>query len=112
MRRKRVSRDITLLLRSLVSLQDDDGGARTQAAVLVDEGDTAWLKGDTTKVGLEAVFLEVPPTVAQLANANEGTRLDAMSLAHTPGALVTKPLVGPIPGAIDGLLDPSDVAAV
>ena len=76
------------------------------------EGDTAWLEGDATKVGLEAIFLEVPPTVAQLANANEGTRLDAMSLAHTPGALVAKPLVGPIPGAIDGLLDPSDVAAV
>ena len=112
MRRKRVSRDITPLLRSLVSFQDDDGGARTQAAVLVDEGDMAWLEGDATEVGLETIFLEMSPTVAQLADANEGARLDAMSLAHTPGALVAEPLVGPIPGAIDGLLDPSDVAAV
>ncbi len=107
-----MDRDITPLLRSLVALKGDDGGAGAEAAILVDEGDAAWLKGDAANVGLEAVFLEVSSTVAQLANANEGTRLDAMSLAHTPGALVTKPLVGPIPGAIDGLLDPSDVAAV
>ena len=83
-----MDRDITPLLRSLVALKDDDGGAGAEAAILVGEGDAAWLEGDAADVGLEAIFLEMPAAVAELADADEGAGFNAMSLAHAPSALV------------------------
>src|SRR5712691_4580799 len=112
MRRKEVSRDITPLLTSLVAFEDDGGGARAKAAILMGDGDTAWLEGDAASVRLVAVLFEMPTAVAQLTDTEEGTGLDAMPLAHAPSALVAQPLVRPVPWTVDGLLDPSDVARI
>ncbi len=69
-------------------LQDNDGGIRAKAAILVDEGDVTWLEGDAAKMGLETVLLKVSTAIAQLADSDEGAGLDVVSLTHAPSALV------------------------
>src|SRR5712691_7604753 len=112
MREKEVGRDITPLLTSLVAFEDDDRGAGTKAAILMGEGDTTRLEGDTANVWLVAIFFEMPAAVAQLTDTEEGAELNAMPLAHAPSALVAQPLVRPVPWTVDGLLDPNDVARI
>ena len=107
-----MSCDITPLLWSLVPFEDDSGGAGAKAAILVTEGNAAWLEADTMEVGLVAVFLEMSAAVAQLTDPDEGTGLDTMSLAHAPSTLITQLLVGLVPGAVYSLLDPVDVTRI
>ena len=76
------------------------------------EGNTAWFEANTAEVGLVTVFLEMSATVAQLTDPDEGTGLDAMSLAHAPGTLIAQLLVGPVPGAVYSLLDPVDMTRI
>ena len=78
----------------------------------MEEGDAAWLEADAMEVRLEAVLLEMPATVAKLADPEEGARLDAMSFAHAPSALITQLLVRPVPRTVDGLLNASDMTGV
>ena len=59
-----MDRDITPLLRSLVALKDDDGGAGAKAAILMGEGDMTRLEGDAANVRLVAIFFEMPAAVA------------------------------------------------
>ncbi len=104
--------NVQLLLTSLVTFQDDGGGAGAKTTILVEERDTTWLEANTAEGGLEAIFLEVTTIVAQLADTNEGAGLDTMSFAHMPGTLVTQPLICPIPWAVDSFLDPSDLMRI
>ena len=70
------------------------------------------MKGDASHVRLVAIPLEMSPTVAQLANPNEGAGLHTMSFTHAPGALVSESFVGPVPRTVHGFLDPSDMTRI
>ena len=48
-------------------------------------------------MGLEAVFLKVPPSVTQVTNVEEGTILHRVSFALAPDALVAQLVARPIP---------------
>jgi hypothetical protein len=55
------------------------------------------MEADAVMVGLETVFFEVPLSIAQLTDMDEGAGLDVMSLLEAPGALVTELFVCPVP---------------
>jgi len=59
-------------------------------------------------VGLEAILLEMPPSVAEVTNVDECTILNFVPLAFAPEALVTQPVICPIPWTVDGLLNATD----
>src|SRR5260221_4783294 len=111
-RQRKMSHDITPLLMSLVTFQDDGGGAGMVTAILLGEGNTAGLETNTAMMGLVAVLLEVPSIVAQLADLDEGAGLDVMPFVHVPSALITQSLVHPIPGVVNSFLDLSDMTSV
>ena len=77
--------------------------------VSVVQGDAANLEADTTRMGLEAVLLQVSPSVAQVADAQESTILHLVTLAFAPGALIAELVACPVPQAIDSLLDATDM---
>ena len=82
------------------------------ATILMKEGNMARKEADTAVVGLVAVFLEVASAATKLTDAEEGTRLNSMSLFFAPGTLVFESLIGPVPRTVDGLLDVMDVSRV
>jgi len=82
------------------------------AAMLVEEGNVADLEADAARVGLEAVLLKMPPSMTQLAHANQHAILHLVPFALAPEALVTQLLVGPVPWTVDGGLNMADVPGI
>jgi len=82
------------------------------AAILVEEGNAADLEADVARVGLEAVLLEMPPSVTQLAHVNQRAILHLVPFALAPEALITQLLVGPIPWTVNGGLNMADVPGI
>ena len=59
------------------------------ASMFVKEGDTADLETDATRVGLEAIFLQMSAGVAQFTYADQHAVLDFMPFSLAPEAFVT-----------------------
>jgi len=80
--------------------------------MFVQEGDAADLEADATRVGLEAVFLQMSAGVAQLTDADQRAVFDFVPFSLAPEAFVTELLIGPVPGTVDGGLDTTDVSGI
>jgi len=73
------------------------------------EGDAADLEADTARVRLETILLEMPPSAAQITDAQESAVLHFVSLALAPGTLVVEFIASPVPWAVDGFLDAANM---
>jgi len=82
------------------------------AAMLVEEGNMADLEADAAQVKLEAILLEMPLSMTQLAYVDQRTVLHLVPFALAPEALVTQLLVSPVPWTVDGSLNTADMPGV
>jgi len=60
-------------------------------------------------VGLEAIFLQMSASTAQIADVDHGAIFHLVSRVLVPETLVTELIIHPIPWAVNGLLYASDV---
>jgi len=80
------------------------------ATVFVIEGDATNLKADAPRMQLETVFLQMAACMAQVADVDEGTVGHCMAFAPTPETLIAELVRGPIPRAVDSLLNAVNVS--
>jgi len=72
--------------------------------------DVTNLKADAARVGLEAILLKVTLSVAEVTDVQESTILHLVTFTFAPGTLVTQLVARPVPQAVNGFLDVTDMS--
>ena len=78
----------------------------------MEEGDATWLETHTPQVRLKAIFFEVPIGAAQAAHTNQRAVCHSVPFALAPQALIAQLVCGPVPRAVNCLLDATDMSRI